>query len=48
MKNILDVIMLLQKLGAQTKEANNNAGLAAVKQIIAFFNHGDTTFQVNK
>ncbi len=37
-----------KKLGAQTKEANNNAGLAAVKQIIAFFNNGDTTFQVNK
>ncbi|MDI6833608.1 MAG: NAD(P)-dependent oxidoreductase [Bacteroidales bacterium] len=37
-----------KKLGAQTKEANNNAGIAAVKQIIAFFNHGDTTFQVNK
>lgn len=37
-----------KKMGAQTKEANNNAGLAAVKQIIAFFNNGDTTFQVNK
>jgi D-3-phosphoglycerate dehydrogenase len=37
-----------KKMGAQTKEANNNAGLAAVKQIIAYFNNGDTTFQVNK
>lgn len=37
-----------KKLGAQTKEANNNAGLAAIRQIIAFFKTGDTTFQINK
>ncbi len=37
-----------KKMGAQTKEANVNAGLAAIKQIIAFFEKGDTTFQVNK
>jgi D-3-phosphoglycerate dehydrogenase len=37
-----------KKMGAQTKEANINAGLAAAKQIIAFFEKGDTKFQVNK
>jgi len=36
------------KMGAQTEEANINAGIAAVKQIVAFFEKGDTTFQVNK
>jgi D-3-phosphoglycerate dehydrogenase len=35
-------------MGAQTEEANINAGVAAVKQIAAFFENGDTTFQVNK
>ncbi len=37
-----------KKAGAQTSEANNNAGIAAAKQIIAFFKNGDITFQVNK
>ncbi|NVO18351.1 MAG: 3-phosphoglycerate dehydrogenase [Bacteroidetes bacterium] len=37
-----------KKIGAQTSEANNNAGIAAAKQIIAFFESGDKTFQVNK
>ncbi len=37
-----------KKMGAQTAEANINAGIAAINQIIAFFNEGDTTFQVNK
>ncbi len=37
-----------KKMGAQTAEANINAGLAAAKQIIKFFKEGDTTFQVNK
>ena len=36
-----------KKAGAQTAEANNNAGIAAAKQIIAFLRNGDTTFQVN-
>ncbi len=35
-------------MGAQTAEANLNAGVAAAKQINAFFETGDTTFQVNK
>lgn len=37
-----------KKTGAQTHEANNNAGLAAAKQIANFFIKGDKTFQVNK
>ena len=37
-----------KKMGAQIAEANLNAGVAAVNQIINFFNTGDTTFQVNK
>ena len=37
-----------KKMGAQTVEANLNAALASVKQIINFFENGDTTFQVNK
>ncbi len=36
-----------KKMGAQTSEANNNAGVAAAKQIIAFIQKGDTTFKVN-
>lgn len=37
-----------KKLGAQTEEANINAGLAAAQQIVAFLQKGDKTFQVNK
>lgn len=37
-----------KKMGAQTLEANVNAGVAAINQIIAYFEDGDTTFQVNK
>ena len=37
-----------KKMGAQTAEANNNAGLAAARQINAFFKDGCTKFQVNK
>ena len=37
-----------KKMGAQTAEANINAGLAAAHQINAFFADGDTKFQVNK
>jgi D-3-phosphoglycerate dehydrogenase len=37
-----------KKMGAQTAEANNNAGIAAANQIVNFFLKGDTTFQVNK
>ena len=37
-----------KKMGAQTAEANINAGIAAIDQIIGFFEKGDRTFQVNK
>ena len=37
-----------KKMGAQTAEANVNAGMAAARQIVAFFKTGDTKFQVNK
>lgn len=37
-----------KKMGAQTAEANINAGIAAAKQINAFFAEGSTKFQVNK
>lgn len=37
-----------KKMGAETAEANINAGLAAARQIVAFFKTGDTRFQVNK
>ena len=36
-----------KKMGAQTFEANLNAGVAAARQIIKFFETGDTTFKVN-
>lgn len=37
-----------KKMGAQTAEANINAGIAAAKQIVEFFENGVTKFQVNK
>jgi len=36
-----------KKMGAQTAEANLNAGVAAAKQIVNYFTNGDTTFKVN-
>jgi D-3-phosphoglycerate dehydrogenase / 2-oxoglutarate reductase len=36
-----------KKMGAQTAEANINAGLAAARQIVNFLEKGDKTFQVN-
>ena len=37
-----------KKMGAQTAEANLNAGVAATRQINAFFAEGCKKFQVNK
>lgn len=37
-----------KKMGAQTAEANANAGIAAARQINAYFKDGCTKFQVNK
>ncbi len=36
-----------KKMGAQTAEANINAGVAAVNQIIEYFEKGDTTYKLN-
>lgn len=36
-----------KKMGAQTAEANINAGIAAANQIVNFLENGDTTFKVN-
>ncbi|HSV76909.1 MAG TPA: NAD(P)-dependent oxidoreductase [Bacteroidales bacterium] len=41
------IVFTAKKMGAQTSEANINAGIAAAKQIVAFFKTGDKTFQVN-
>ena len=37
-----------KKMGAETAEANINAGLAAANQIVDYFATGNTRFQVNK
>ncbi len=37
-----------KKMGAQTSEANVNAGLAAAQQIVDFIKKDDRTYQVNK
>lgn len=37
-----------KKMGAQTAEANINAGLAAANQIVGYLKDGITTYQVNK
>lgn len=44
----LRVFATPKKMGAQTAEANVNAGLAAARQIVAYFADGCTKFQVNK
>ncbi len=44
----LRVFATPKKMGAQTAEANVNAGLAAARQIVAFFKDGCTKFQLNK
>lgn len=36
-----------KKMGAQTSEANINAGIAAAQQIVNFLEKGDATFKVN-
>ncbi len=37
-----------KKMGAQTAEANINAGIAAARQIVDFFRDGSAPFRVNK
>jgi len=40
------VIFTKKKMGAQTLEANNNAGIAAANQIVGFFEKGVTKFSL--
>jgi D-3-phosphoglycerate dehydrogenase / 2-oxoglutarate reductase len=42
------LVLTAKKMGAQTSEANINAGIAAANQIVDFFEKGETTFKVNK
>ena len=44
----LRVFATPKKMGAQTAEANMNAGLAAARQIVDYFATGNTRFQANK
>jgi D-3-phosphoglycerate dehydrogenase len=37
-----------KKMGAQTKEANMNAGIAAAMQIVSYFKTGNEKYRVNK
>lgn len=46
-KNAGRVFFTPKKMGAQTVEANLNAGVAAAKQIVNFLEKGDITFKVN-
>ncbi len=41
-------IFTAKKMGAQTEEANMNAGVAAAHQIIDFFKTGNRKIQINK
>ncbi|MFN8240185.1 MAG: NAD(P)-dependent oxidoreductase [Bacteroidales bacterium] len=41
-------IFTTKKMGAQTEEANINAGVAAARQIVDFFKTGNQKFRVNK
>lgn len=53
-KNVFDekykgrYIFTAKKMGAQTEEANINAGVAAVRQIVDFFKTGNEKYRINK
>jgi D-3-phosphoglycerate dehydrogenase len=53
-KNVFDekykgrFIFTTKKMGAQTEEANINAGVAAARQIVGFFKTGNEKYRVNK
>jgi D-3-phosphoglycerate dehydrogenase len=48
-KNYKDrFIFTSKKMGAQTEESNINAGVAAARQIVDFFNHGKEKYRLNK
>lgn len=46
-KHARQVFMTPKKMGAQTDEANTNAGTAAARQIIGFFERGERKYIVN-
>jgi D-3-phosphoglycerate dehydrogenase len=41
-------VFTAKKMGAQTEEANMNAGVAAARQIVDYFSTGNEKFRVNK
>lgn len=41
-------IFTAKKMGSQTEEANINAGVAAARQIVDFFQTGNETYRINK
>lgn len=41
-------IFTARKMGAQTEEANINAGMAAARQIVDYFTNGTETYRINK
>jgi D-3-phosphoglycerate dehydrogenase len=41
-------VFTAKKMGAQTEEANINAGVAAARQIVEYFTTGNETFRINK
>lgn len=41
-------VFTARKMGAQTEEANINAGVAAARQIVDYFKTGNETFRINK
>jgi D-3-phosphoglycerate dehydrogenase len=41
-------VFTAKKMGAQTEEANINAGVAAAHQIVDFFKTGNEKFRLNK
>lgn len=43
-----NVLFTSKKMGAQTEEANTNAGTAAASQIVSFFESNENLFQVNR
>lgn len=48
-KNYKDrFIFTSKKMGAQTEESNINAGVAAARQIVDYFNNGKEKFRLNK
>ena len=41
-------IFTMKKMGAQTEESNINAGVAAARQIVDYFETGNETYRINK